>query len=685
MKKLFVFVFVGGIALFSFGEAASREEPLTERYRKWLEEEVAYIILPLEKEVFRQLQTDREREMFIEAFWRQRDPTPGAPENEFRNEHYRRINHANRFFGRGTPKQGWRTDRGRVYIILGEPNDIQRFDGKSTVYPAEVWFYQGKTDLGLPPGFHLVFFQPGGIGEYRLYSPSRDGPMALLTSYWGGPGDYYQAYQQLLEIEPALAGVSLSLIPGDTSAMSGRPSLASDILIQNVETAPRRSVEEKYARKFLQYKDIVEVEYTANYIDSDSAVIIVKEEPGLYFVHYMIEPARLSVHQYERKYSTILRVNGTVRDLEGRAVFQFERPVSIEFDEDHMKSIGRQPFQLHDMFPLIPGHYTLSILVKNEVSKEFTSLERDLVIPGDDAPLQMTSLILGHKATPFDPSTHTLKPFQMGNHQIFSQPNKVFTRKESLILAFQIHGLDPDLRQRAEIRYLFLKEGEEFKSYTRSAATYPQLPHVLETVPLDDFPPAYYRVQAILLIDGLEAVADGENFVVSFMEAIPRPWIQSRIFPRIDHPVYAYLIGTQLFNRGNLEDAQSRLEKAFHGMPDSLDFAMNLAQVYLATGSYDTIVSILRPFYDRSDKSEYRLYTILGQAYQNLGEWNRAIEVFDGAASHFGINAPLLNALGECYFRLGRVRDALAVWEKSLEMLPDQPQIKKQVEAIKEK
>ena len=99
---------------------------LPPQYQKWLNDEAVYIITPLEREVFLKLTSDRERELFIEAFWKHRDPTAASPENEFKTEHYRRINYANQFFGWEAAKPGWRTDRGRIYIILGEPNDVQR-------------------------------------------------------------------------------------------------------------------------------------------------------------------------------------------------------------------------------------------------------------------------------------------------------------------------------------------------------------------------------------------------------------------------------------------------------------------------------------------------------------------------------------------------------------------------------
>ena len=86
---------------------------LAEAARKWIEEDVVYIITPVEREVFLKLRTDRERDLFIEAFWKQRDPTPGSDANELRTEHLRRIAYADRYYGRDAPRPGWRAERGR--------------------------------------------------------------------------------------------------------------------------------------------------------------------------------------------------------------------------------------------------------------------------------------------------------------------------------------------------------------------------------------------------------------------------------------------------------------------------------------------------------------------------------------------------------------------------------------------
>jgi hypothetical protein len=118
---------------------------------------------------------------------------------------------------KSSPIPGWKTDRGRIYIILGEPNDIQHFESGQETYPAEVWFYQNKGEFGLPSGFNIVFFKEHGSGDYKLYSPVRDGPQAFLANYVGDVANVNAAYRKLRDLEPNLAMVSLSLIPGEDS------------------------------------------------------------------------------------------------------------------------------------------------------------------------------------------------------------------------------------------------------------------------------------------------------------------------------------------------------------------------------------------------------------------------------------------------------------------------------------
>jgi GWxTD domain-containing protein len=685
-KKSLIYWVSALLALFFLaGEVQGAKSQLPPRYQKWLEEEVVYIISPREKDVFEKLGTDRERDLFIEAFWKHRDPNPASPENEFKTEHFRRLTYANKYLGRSSPLPGWRTDRGRIYIILGEPNDIQRYEGKSEVYPTEVWFYQGKTEQGLPAGFNIVFFKESGSGDYKLYSPMRDGPQALLTTYQGDPSNYLSAYQELREVDPTLASVSLSLVPGEESAAFGRPSLSSDLLIQKVESLPSRLIEDRYAQKFLQYKDVVEVEYTANYIDNDSLVKVLRDPSGICFVHYVLEPKKLSVNQYNDKYYTTLALNGTVSNSEGKTIFQYDKKVSLELTEEQMGNASRQPFDIHDMFPLIPGHYKFSLLMKNEVSKEFTSLEQNLDVPEVSQASEIGSLILGYKVAKTEDESKKLKPFKFGAYQLYAQPNRVFIQKEPLVLAFQVQGLTPDLKGRGEVKYVFQKEDKEFLTVSKKVAEYSDGSAIIQDFSLADFPPFHYRIQVSLVLDGKEIAVKSDEFDVTHLAGISRPWIYSRILPDASDPFYVYLLGVQNYNSGKMGEAKENLEQAFREKPESPEIALNLARTYTSLGEHEKVELILTPFIKAAQTPRYEIYSLLGQSFVSRGQWEKAVGLFDQAMTHYGVNSNILNLLGHCYNQMGKTEEALQAWQKSLEINPQQPQVQQAVKSLKEK
>src|SRR5580765_6396547 len=146
-------------------------------YKDWLDKDVAYIITDEERKAFKKLATDDERERFIEEFWRRRDPDPDTDENEYREEYYERIAYANEHFASGIP--GWRTDRGRIYITWGKPDEVEShpsggtYDresyeggGSTTTYPFERWFYRYLAGVG--SGVEIEFVDPTGSGEYRI-------------------------------------------------------------------------------------------------------------------------------------------------------------------------------------------------------------------------------------------------------------------------------------------------------------------------------------------------------------------------------------------------------------------------------------------------------------------------------------------------------------------------------------
>jgi GWxTD domain-containing protein len=139
---------------------ASLETP----YQKWLDEEVVYFISTDERRAFNRLTTDDERQQFITQFWLRRDPTPGTPENEFKEEAYRRIAFTNAHFSAAIP--GWKTDRGEIYIKYGPPDGLDAHSATQTTYPYETWTYRYLEGTGTNVG--LEFVDPTMTGRYHL-------------------------------------------------------------------------------------------------------------------------------------------------------------------------------------------------------------------------------------------------------------------------------------------------------------------------------------------------------------------------------------------------------------------------------------------------------------------------------------------------------------------------------------
>ena len=664
-------------------QGEKRAKDLLEEYRKWLEEEVVYIITQIEKKVFLQLESDRERNIFIEAFWKHRDPNPNTPENEFKKEHYRRISYANQWLGRESPGPGWRTAMGRIYIILGEPNMIEKYENLSEIYPVIIWFYEGKMEYGLPNAFNVAFFKRSGMGEYELYTPVKFGPQALLIHYKGDPTNYLGAYRELSKIEPNVADISLSLIPGESTYVPS-PSIASELLIQSkIPSAPHEKVKDTYAEKLLKYKDIVEVEYTANYIDSDSYVNVIRDKSGIFFVHYLIEPKRLSVEQYENEFITNLEINGKISDLKGNTIFQFERTIPIKLNKDQLNKITRKLFSFQDIFPLIGGNYKLDLLLKNAVSKEFTSLEKDIIIP-EASNLQMSSPILANKIVKNSKYKGKNKAFLIGNIQLVPSPRNDFSLRDNLYLFFQIYGLDEDLKENGYLEFSIFKGSEKIHSFIKSIKEYPDRTNFLEEFSLANFRPANYKIIVSLFNKNKdEILSEQSNFYISPVAFLPRPWVLSVPMSSSADPLYLNILGNQLLNKKDIQRAKSLLEKAYRKNPNSIKFALDFSKALFAEKEYQRVKQMALPFL--KDQEKYEFLGILGQSCQALGEFGDAISYYKDYLSHYGTNLNVLNSLGECYYRLGNIEEALIAWEKSLEIDPKQEKLKKTVESIRKK
>lgn len=684
--KYFISILIMVLIFLPLAPFAKEKPKLAKKYGKWLKEEVIYIITPVEKEVFSKLETDRDRDLFMEEFWRQRDPTPGTPRNEFKEEHFRRIEFANKKFGRGTPFKGWRTDRGRFYIKLGRPSYVERYMDPD-VHPIEIWYYSGNPKFVRASFFRLLFFQRYGGGEFELYNQFLDGPKSLVTyleKKLGGVDerldpDARAAIILEREVSFELAEAAISAFPGQ----KGQGGLASQILLGEVETIPHKKVNDDYAIKFLEHKAVVEVSYSVHYIGNQYRVNLIQDPSGLFFVNYILVPDTLSLDFFKDKYFTNLKTSVRVTDEAGKTIFQGERNTPIELRKEELKVLEKRSFHLHDSFPLVPGNYTMNLLWENMVTKEFTSVEKKISIP-EGKELHMSGLVLARKVSRDLPKSQESRAFQLGKLQIYPSVNNIFQKEDSLFLFLQIYGLNHNLKQDGILEFSFSQEERTLQTIIKNISEYNSDRDFLEEIPLEKLKPGKYTVKVSLLDQKGEIhFSETERFSI-ITEPIPGSWVVAQTNPPADDPYYAYIMGVQYLNKGELQRAQMELADAYARKPDALDYALSYARVLLTLKDFQRVKEILIPFVE-AKQEDFGLFYSLGNASQEIGEFGEAISYYQRALNLKGNITLILNAMGECYFQLGETEQALQTWKKSLDTNPHQENIKKLIENLKEK
>ncbi len=380
-------------ALFSATVAAvflenQRLESMPEKYREWLEQDVLYIITGREREAFLDLRSVEEWEAFINSFWRRRDPDPLTPENEFKDEHYRRLGIVEREFGRESAVPGWMTDRGKIYTILGKPDDRTSFPAEAGLYPVEVWFYQADRDKSLPP-LYLLFFQQGAAGPFRLFNHLLDKPEDLMPASAIDPSNArLSAYEMLQNVSPELAHAAMTL-RADESPFANiqnpeRAGLDFQAILNMVEDSPFRRVDTSYVDAARSARGLVESEYLFNYVPNSSTIDVLPGPGDTSFVHYSVElePRHMTLANDDNVYYTKFQLRGEVTTPDGKeSIVQFVKEPYMRLTESQFREISRRPFSYRDMFPMAGGDFVFRVVLKNQARSEYTIVETDLHVP----------------------------------------------------------------------------------------------------------------------------------------------------------------------------------------------------------------------------------------------------------------------------------------------------------------
>ena len=670
----------------AFGRAQGKQPPslkeadLPKKYQDWLKL-VSYILYPVEREVFLKLTMDRERDLFIEAFWKQRDPTPETPQNEFKDEHIRRFTYANQYYRRGTPREGWMTDMGRIYIILGEARSKERFEGVAGIHPCQVWYYYGEPGSKLPTYFGLVFFQRGGSGEFKLYNPVSDGPISLIVDTQGIDITNYEAiYEKIKELAPTLSSIAFSIVPGQYP-YNFIPSPQNNFILAEIFDSPRKNVNPVYATHFLSYRGIVQTEYMTNYIESSTRLAVI-EDPvlGIAFLHFLISPKKVSVDFYEPKDQYFCNFKLDVSLKKGETtVYQHSKDFPLYFPADRVENVRANGVAVLDSFPVIGGAFALTILLQNSAGKEFTIFEKDITVPGPAEAPGITSPFLGYKLGEYAGPVHV--PFKILQTQVSVDPGDTLGLQDDIALAANLVGISADLWKTGEVEVSIrgLKpEGSVQRKFSVKLAEFPFRPTINFTraVPARDFVPDYYET-SLTLKDGAGRVLDAKTvpFVVSPAESVSHPVTLVRTFPLANSYLFYYTLGYECSQAGEMQKAEAFFEKALSLKPDYLEGHVEYGQFLLKIRKFDRALELAERL-KAGEKHLFDHYLLRGLALAGQGKDEEAIASLLEGNRLYNSDTRLLNGLGACYFKTRQKKEAGDALRASLRLNPDQPDVK---------
>jgi GWxTD domain-containing protein len=601
-------------------------------WKNWLDE-VEPIMTRTERAVFKSLQAEVERKQFQSFFWKVRDATPGTPENEFMTEFWSRRRYAeNRLAGA-------HTDRGRIYIVLGKPAEVQDFSGSDKVVDCELWIYRGESRSGLPPMMYLLFYRQDAAGEYKLYYPGMNSVLEILSpSMKGGRVSPRGAYRTIQSSYPELAKAALSVVPDEADSAFPTSLNSSGQTIGMIFSLPEREVEKSYLRYFSAPPGTVDVSYSAKEI-AGKAAVFVTEDQGVKFLSYALMPDGISTARDKDGFETAhLVFHLRIEDKEGRTIHQQDKEIRLRLDEPKAEAMRRKKLVFCDFAPLIEGEFRIRMTCSNKTSEEFFVVEQDIVV-NEGTP----SLVIGYQVKEKGPGS--LPPFGLGPFKVLLDPRSIFSRRDSL------EGL---IRADAPPEILLVDRDKEGPS-TEIRDVSKQGDAFIFRRPLADMAPGNYDL--VVKMKGAEVFRRTLS-VLSF--EFEKPLVFERTEPLSYLTMLPFAMGQEYLNAGRVEKAL----ESFAKLPPSLWNGTTLpviARAHYLHKDFARVVELLES--DRVEKN-YPVLILLGNSSLELKELGRAAFYFEEVRK-FGDTAEANNALGAIYFSLGEKDKAKVYWERA--------------------
>jgi GWxTD domain-containing protein len=474
-------------------------------YKKWLEEEVPYIITGEERAAFKKLTTDDEREQFIEAFWERRNPNPGSSENEFKEEYYRRIAYANEQYASGIP--GWRTDRGRIYIMYGPPDENdshpsggtydrppEEGGGATQTYPFEQWRYRYIDGIGT--NVILEFVDPSMTGEYRLTIDPNEKDALLHVPNAG-----------LTDMEIQGVANKSDRVNGMNAGMGigmGSQANVPDSMNEFTRLDLYAKIFKPPEVKFNDLKAVVTSKISGQLLPFDvrTDFIRVTDETVLTPITVQVAYRDLQFQNKDGVMHGVMDIYGQLTSLGGRNVNTFEKSLVLDVPEHEFQRFLERKAVYQEAIPLRPGRYKLSLVMKDDVNGHMGSMEIGLVVPRfDEDKLSSSSLILADLIQPLPTSQVGTGPFVIGGTKVRPSVNQTFTRDQKLGIYMQVYNLGLDAKTHKpslDVQYQLLKDGKPLLAQAEDAVKLKDASQQFtleKQMPLSVLQPGKYTVQ----------------------------------------------------------------------------------------------------------------------------------------------------------------------------------------------
>ena len=450
-------------------EARLRKE-LETPYKKWLNEEVTYIITDEERKAFSRLQNDEERQQFIEGFWFRRDPTPDTEENEYREEHYRRIAYANDRFASGIP--GWKTDRGRIYITFGPPDEreehpsggtydrpIEEGGGTTTTYPFEKWRYRYIDNIG--NDVNVEFVDPTMTGEFHMtMDPSEKDALTNV------PGAGLTMYEQM-----GLANKAdrFNRTDGTRLGTGSMPMSARMNVFDRLDQFAKLQKPPEIKFKDLEAVVSSSIKYNLLPMRVRTDFIPVTGASVLTNVTLQFDRKDLQFKQKEGVSQAAMNIYARITNMARRPVNYFEDVVTVDIPTALLQQGSQGSSIYQKTLPLAPGRYRINVVAKDIVGGNMTTYESALDVPRfEDDVLTASSLILADLMEKVPTKSIGAGQFVIGTTKVRPRMTDSFKRDEKMGIYLQLYNFEADEKTKkpdGTIQYEITKNGSNEKVF----------------------------------------------------------------------------------------------------------------------------------------------------------------------------------------------------------------------------